>query len=193
MYQSVNLWSLYPVWQINHNLTGIFATSEFTDSPKPTIWGQFGLGPSSTLVTWDWSGGHEILLCPPPTSISTPVGLFPHPFPSIPGIPGKVNTASPSGNPWGRVWLCTLNRLWSGRLLSKNRRHLGNLKTHTKRKVHAPRHLFIQENHPRERGIKVYWPFYQKSDMCRFYPQNHRVPFFNSLLIFYGKPLLLND
>lgn len=92
------------------------------------------LGPVQLqTVPWDWSSGHEILLRPPP-----PPPPFQHRWDCslifsqpAPGMPGKVNTTSPSGNPWGGVWLLTLNPLWSGCLLSKNRRHLGN--THRER------------------------------------------------------------
>lgn len=89
------------------------------------------LGPVQLqTLPWDPSSGHEIL-CPPPPPFQHRWDCSLILSQPAPGMPGKVNTSSPSGNPWGRVWLLTLNPLWSGRLLSRNRRHLGN--THRER------------------------------------------------------------
>lgn len=58
-----------------------------------------------------------------------------------PGMSDKVNTTSSSGSPQGQAWTLTLNTLWSGRLLCKNRQNLGN----SQRKGYAPGHRLIQE------------------------------------------------
>lgn len=67
---------------------------------------------------------------PSPTSVSTLMGLHSQPSP---GIPGKVNITSPSGNPWGQVWLLSPN-LWSVRLRHKNRWYLGRFKKRTEKR-----------------------------------------------------------
>lgn len=67
---------------------------------------------------------------PSPTSVSTLMGLHSQPSP---GIPGKVNITSPSGNPLGQVWLLSPN-LWSVRLQHKNRWYLGKFKKRTEKR-----------------------------------------------------------
>lgn len=121
LYQSIHLWSLYPFWQTPYSLT-VFSKSHHLGPVH--IGTRLNSGPLGLEL-------HEILLHPPPPPFQHQWDcslIFSQPFP---GIPGKVNITSPNGNPWGQVWLLTLNPLWSGRLLSKNRQHLGNLKTHT--------------------------------------------------------------
>lgn len=53
------------------------------------------LGPVQLhTISWEWSNGHRILLYPPPPT-STPVGLFPHPFPALPWHPQQSQHCNP--------------------------------------------------------------------------------------------------
>lgn len=125
------------LWLYQYNLTG--SLSSLRTPPDPTISSKFKPGPGSSSNPFHGTGGVDvksldILLHLHPSTRGTAPSSFSQPGP---GMPGKVNSSGPSGNPRGQAWLLTLNSLWSGCLLSRNRRHLGKLKTHSEKGTHS--------------------------------------------------------
>lgn len=113
-------------------------------------------------------------------------------------MPGKVNTSGLSGNPWEQVWLLTLNSLWSARLPSKNRWHLGNLQTYTGKGTHSQTLIHAGKLAGNENKSPLTLISEKKNLICVtvFYPQHFicRDPFsVSSLITFYGGSLLRLD
>ena len=162
-YHSIHLWSMDSFWQIRHNNNICYFWVYLYNHLGPVQTGiQFNSKPFPDST-------QKIYAPPPAPPFLTPVGLFPHPFHCLPLASWAKSTVSaPVETQQGRVWLLTLNPLWSDRLLSRNRWHLGNLKTHTGERYTLPDTYSYRKIISRGGRIKVYWPFYQKSTSLWF-------------------------